>query len=146
MNQYSPNNHRLLELNKKKILISKEINRLCDELNEKKEMLMSVMETHIEIYDKEINDLKLKCNHINDNGELAIDKEKKDKLLWQSDGSLKRISYCLICNSNFDNGVTHIPKYDKPNVFDIEDEYYDMDDNGGAMIINFNPNWDYLLE
>ena len=145
-NPYSPDDPRIMELYKKSELVKKDMQKLRDDFKRKHDMLLEVQENHLKSYEMAIKNLKDKCTHKYANGKPASSLTHKDMIEWLPDNTMRRISFCELCGSKFDNGVIHIEqnalreKMDRLLISDFEN-YIDNDDEEFIENIEFDPNW-----
>ena len=150
-NPYSPDDPRITELCKKSELVKKDMQKLRDDFKRKHDMLLEVQENHLKSYEMAIKNLKDKCTHKYADGKPASSLTHKDRIEWLPDNTMRRISFCELCGSKFDNGVIHIEenaqnalrgKMDQLLISDSDFEnYIDNDDEEFIENIKFDPNW-----
>jgi hypothetical protein len=132
-----------LEINKNKI--TQDLNAIEQALKKKSDMLIDSKKNHIASYEQQIYEIKLSCNHTNEDGSKAMSLSHKDILIPMSDvGGYRVVHFCELCGAQFEGDIIKIDhKNNAPNSFEMYQ--YKINEDGNIIIddnLTFDPNFD----
>jgi hypothetical protein len=145
INPFIEGRKKIIELEINKDKITQDLNAIERALKKKSDMLIDSKKNHIASYEQQIYEIKLSCNHINEDGSKAMSLTHKDILIPMPNmDSYRVVHFCELCGAQFEGDIIKVdPIKTTPNSFEMYQYKVDEDDN---IIVDdnltFDPNFD----